>query len=81
VNRLYVAFLFTDTQIKAFSKTLLQNTIDNMRAAVADKGPRVVFYSAHDSTIAILLAALNLTNVDCIYKKYVLKKHQEHCYW
>lgn len=41
----------------------------------------MVFYSGHDSTIAILLAALNFTSIDCISQKYLTNITTEHCYW
>lgn len=34
-------------------------------------GVQWAFYSAHDTTVGNFLAALNLTNVDCIYDAFV----------
>jgi hypothetical protein len=36
---------------------------------IADQsGVQMALYSAHDTTVANFMAALNLTNVDCIYQ-------------
>jgi hypothetical protein len=34
-----------------------------MQKAINGKGPKLVLYSAHDTTVALMLAAFNLTNV------------------
>jgi hypothetical protein len=38
-----------------------------MKKAIVGKGPKMVFYSGHDVTIATLLTALNLTNTKCLF--------------
>ncbi len=45
-----------------------------MKRAIDGSGPKLVFYSGHDITIAILLSAFNLTNIECIYQKYMLNQ-------
>ena len=37
-----------------------------MKAAIDNKGPRIVIYSAHDSNIISFNAALNFTNLNCL---------------
>lgn len=41
----------------------------------------MIFYSGHDSTLAILLAALNFVSLDCLRKKYILNESVDRCYW
>ena len=81
VARLYVVFLYSETQRKALSKTLLETTINNMKRAIDDSGPKMIFYSGHDSTLAILLASMNFTNFDCLNEKYLKNKTRKNCYW
>jgi hypothetical protein len=52
-----------------------------MRQAADGKRPKMIFYSGHDSTIAILLAALNFTTLPCLYDHYMLNKTEGKCYW
>ena len=58
-------------QYQTTSSLLFQNTLYNIRQAIKQNGPKLVLYSAHDTTLGMLLAALNFTNVDCINKKYL----------
>lgn len=37
-----------------------------MQAAINNKGPRIVLYSAHDTNIAAVSSALNFVNVQCL---------------
>lgn len=60
---------------------LLSTTISNMKEAISRRGPKMVFYSGHDITIAFLLSALNFTNLECLYQKYMMNQTVEHCYW
>jgi hypothetical protein len=52
-----------------------------MKQAISSQGPQMVFYSGHDITIAFMLAALNFTNLPCLYQKYILNETSEHCYY
>ena len=42
-----------------------------MKNAIEGSGPKVIFYSGHDSTLGILLAAMNFTNLACLELKYL----------
>jgi hypothetical protein len=41
-----------------------------MKQAMEGKGPRLVLYSAHDTTILAFAAALNFLNLDCIMASF-----------
>lgn len=41
-----------------------------MRRALSSSGPKIVLYSAHDTTILMLLSALNLTNLKCLQDNF-----------
>jgi hypothetical protein len=44
----------------------MQTIVNNMKQAIIKKGPRIVLYSGHDTTLLGFAVALNLTNIDCI---------------
>ena len=44
-----------------------------MKRAIDYKDVQWIVYSAHDTTIMNILAAMNLTNVACIYEAYLKK--------
>lgn len=42
----------------------------------------MVLYSAHDTTVAMVLSALNMTNVDCIVDHYLNGvQNDDSCVW
>ena len=49
---------------------MLQNTLYRMRQARDKKGPKLVLFSAHDTTILSLLAAFNMANIPCIMEMF-----------
>jgi hypothetical protein len=42
-------------------------TLYNINRALTKKDVQWVVYSAHDTTVGNMLAAMNMTNVACIY--------------
>ncbi len=50
---------------------IFKETIKNIKKAINETGPKLILYSAHDTTIAMMLAALNLVNIKCINDKYL----------
>jgi hypothetical protein len=66
VGRLYLAFLFTEKQKQTFSTRLIATTIENMKKSIVNDNPKIVLYAGHDITLAILLASLNFTSLECI---------------
>lgn len=36
-------------------------------------------YSAHDTTVGLLLSALNLSNTDCIYRSFTDPAYDQYC--
>ena len=57
---------YTERQRKASNTLLLKNILHNMNEAISRKGPRIVLYSAHDSTLLSFGSALNFTNINCV---------------
>ena len=41
-----------------------------MKQAIIKKGPRMVLYSAHDTTLLSLATALNFTNINCLIEYF-----------
>jgi len=41
-----------------------------MKQAIIKKGPRMVLYSAHDTTILSFGTALNFTNIGCLMEYF-----------
>lgn len=76
---LYVNLFFTELQINATATPFLNQTIQNMRNIVRDKNrERLIIYSAHDTTVGNILAALRLTSAQCVWDHYV-KGYAENC--
>lgn len=48
-----------------------ENIVLNLKAAIDGSGPKLILYSAHDTTIGLALATMNLTNVACINDRYI----------
>jgi hypothetical protein len=52
---------------------IFKETITNFKKAINETGPKLILYSAHDTTIAMMLTALNLVNIKCINDKIFIK--------
>lgn len=73
-------YFYTQDQIKIGNTQLLQNTIYRMREARAGRGPKFVFFSAHDTTILSLLTAFNMVSVSCLMDNFFnSKQNQDTC--
>ena len=61
----------------------IKKTMENIEGKINSTfTPRIVLYSAHDTTIGMLLAAFNMTNLDCIIDHYLnAKQNDETCVW
>lgn len=68
---LYLNLFFKPIQYHATATNLFENIVINFKLAVAGKGPKLVLYSAHDTTVAMVLATFNLTNVNCINDRFI----------
>ena len=77
---LYLKYVYTPTQKTTVSTTLIANTITNIKQAINNKGPKIVLYSAHDITLAVVLSAFNITNVECIVQSFIFNKTLENCH-
>ena len=67
---LYINLFYTNQQLKTTSSRFFEHTIQNMKRAIKRKDVQWVIYSAHDTTVANMLAAMNMTNVACMYEAY-----------
>lgn len=56
----------TETQIKVSNTRLLQSIVNNMKQAIINKGPRLILYSAHDTTLLSLNSALQMVTIKCV---------------
>ena len=56
-------------QISATISSFINHTMSNWHKS-NHGGYKMVFYSAHDTTVLNLLVALNLTNIPCINASY-----------
>ena len=67
-----------EDQIKAISSNYLLETLGNLEEKAAGNfTPRIVIYSAHDTTIWMILNALKMTNLPCIVDYYLENKTSE----
>lgn len=67
---LYINLFFTDLQLRTTSSGFFEATLNNIHRAIKSKDVQWVIYSAHDTTVANMLAAMNLTNAACIYESF-----------
>lgn len=66
-----MTFYYSQEQIRATSTTFFEETISNIKLAIESKeNPQWVIYSAHDVTLGMILAALDLWNAQCIFENY-----------
>ncbi len=65
---LYLQLFYQDIQINATATPFLQASLYNMKNIINgnNQAPRIVLYSAHDTTVANILSALRLTSGKCI---------------
>lgn len=69
---LFINLFYTETQIRTTANGFFEATLRNINNAIKNRnGTQWVIYSAHDTTVGNMLAALNLTNVACIYEAYL----------
>lgn len=65
---MYLGLYSNQKQIKATATGFFNQTVHNIRNIIGNKeAVQWNIYSAHDTTVGNMLAALNLTNVECIY--------------
>ncbi len=63
---LFLSLYYQPIQYQTTASGLFHETVNNIKRAIAGTGPKLVLYSAHDTTVALMLATFNLTNVGCI---------------
>ena len=68
---MFLSLFHQPIQYQTTSTALFANVILNFRRAIQGNGPRLILYSGHDTTVGIALAAVNLSNVNCINDKYL----------
>lgn len=68
---MYISLFYQPIQYQTTGTNLFENIVDNFKRAINGTGPKLILYSAHDTTIGLILATFNLTNVPCINDKYI----------
>jgi len=68
---MYISLFFQPIQYRTTATNLFENIVGNLKAAIKGTGPKLILYSAHDTTVGMTLATFNLTNVNCINDKYL----------
>lgn len=68
---MYISLFYQPIQYYTTATALFENMVNNFKQAIAGTGPKLVLYSAHDTTLGMTLATFNLTNVACINDKYI----------
>lgn len=59
---LYINLFFTEKQRRVTSSGFFKNTIQNIKNYKKNRDVQWVVYSAHDTTVGNMLAAMNMTN-------------------
>ena len=67
---LYINLFYTDIQRRTTASGFFNQTIQNINRAKNLKDVQWVIYSAHDTTVGNMLAAMNMTNVECIFEAF-----------
>lgn len=70
---LYINLFYTEMQRRTTSSGFFNQTIFNIKRAIRSKDVQWVIYSAHDTTVGNMLAAMNMTNVECIFAAFTSK--------
>lgn len=65
-----INLFYTKKQVRPAASGFFGATIANIKRAVAKKDVQWVVYSAHDTTVLNMIAAMNMTNTACIYEAY-----------
>jgi len=61
---LYINLFYTQVQRRSTATGFFNATVNNMKKIIKNiDNPQWIIYSAHDTTVGNMLAALNLTNV------------------
>jgi hypothetical protein len=69
---LYSNLYSNQQQIRATATGFLNETVKNMIQIMKNQSTvQWNLYSAHDTTVGNILAALNMTNLECIYKAFL----------
>jgi hypothetical protein len=68
-----ITFYFNEDQRRTTSTGFFAETISNIRRSIEDSdAPQWVIYSAHDVTLGMILAGLDLWSAECIFENYKL---------
>ena len=69
---MYIGLYSNQKQIRATATGFFNQSVRNIKKIISNKEEvQWNTYSAHDTTVGNMLAALNLTNVDCIYSAFL----------
>ena len=85
ISFVYNAFLFidlfdTEEQIRFISTPPFKEILQQFSGKVNKRTNRkMTIYSAHDTTLGLLMTAFNLTSFECIYNNFLFKNQTENC--
>lgn len=68
---LYINLFYNPLQLKTTSSGFFEATLANIDRAIKKRDIQWVIYSAHDTTVGNMLAAMNMTNAACIYEAFL----------
>jgi hypothetical protein len=70
-------------QIRTIVSNYIKQTLSNFHGKVLGTfSPRIVIYSGHDTTVGMVLAAMNFTNLNCITDHYLNEiNNDDTCIW
>lgn len=69
---MYINLYANPKQIRATATGFFNQTVLNMKSILSNsEAVQWNIYSAHDTTVGNMLAALNLASVDCIYDAFL----------
>lgn len=72
---MYINLYSNQKQIRATATGFFNQSVRNIKKIISNKEEvQWNIYSAHDTTVGNMLAALNLTNVECIYSAFLEKR-------
>lgn len=69
---MYMTLYSQEEQIKTVATSYFQKTLSNMVEHISNPyAPKIIIYSSHDTTIGMILVALNLVSAQCVADHYL----------
>lgn len=80
---MYLSLYSQTDQIRAVATNYFKQTLSNFEGKINKTyTPKFVLYSSHDTTIGMILAAMNFVNVKCLTDHYLNgANNDDTCIW